>query len=279
MKITNRFIKVTSLYLTLVMSITISQHALANSNTIKFITAPTHSKAITREIYTPLINYLSKTTGKKIELVYPINFLDYSMKMRKGQFDIAFDGPHFVSWRVKKFNDVPVARLEGEINIVVVIPKTETKFNTLSQLAGHKVCAFPSPNLLTMGFLNHFQNPMRQPILTYAKGFKGLQRCLESKKGKAMVLRKEFWNKMNQSAYKILDTQNISYPERTLTIASRIDSNTRNAITNATLNPAATPYLQKLLGTFRKKALTSASANEYNEIYKILAPVWGFNIR
>ena len=271
-------LKAISLWIIISVSLLTGTSTLASEDSIKFYTAPTHPKAITEDIYTPILSYLSKKTGKKIELMHTNSFLEYTLKMRKNAFDIAFDGPHFASWRIKKMGDTPLVRLQGQVQVLLAIPKSEEKFTELSQLAGHKICAFPSPNLLTMALLNHFKNPMRQPILVNGKGFKGLQKCQKDNKGKAMVLRKQFWNKMDQSNYKLLLNDEKTFPERTFTVSSAIDNRTKQAITSALLSPEATPHLQRLLKTFKKKALIETNLNEYEGIYQLLAPVWGFKI-
>jgi ABC-type phosphate/phosphonate transport system substrate-binding protein len=253
--------------------------AEADNNVINFITAPTHKKAITQKIYTPLTEYLSQKTGKTIQLTYPINYLDYTLKMRKGQYDITFDGPHFTSWRMKELGDIPVARLPGKIQIVVAVAAKEEKVTSLDQLAGLKVCAFPSPNLLTMAFLNHFENPIRQPLLVPTKGFSGIIECLKTEKGKAMVLRRKIWEKMDKTGFKLIAEPAESFPDRTFSVASRIDIQTQQAIREALLSPDAAPYLKNLLETFKKSNLVATDVNEYNGLHKLLNPLWGFNNR
>ncbi|MDH5424151.1 MAG: phosphate/phosphite/phosphonate ABC transporter substrate-binding protein [Gammaproteobacteria bacterium] len=78
------------LFLTLPLAITFSEP-------LKFISARTHPKELTQKLYTSLLSYLSQNIGKKIELVLPRGYLDYINKMRKGNYDITFDGPHFSS--------------------------------------------------------------------------------------------------------------------------------------------------------------------------------------
>jgi len=251
----------------------------ATAESLKFITAPTHSKQQTREIYTPIVKYLSEQTGKNIELVLSINFLDYVNKMRGGSFDITFDGPHFSSWRIKNLGDTPVARFPGEIKIAIATTEGHSEYRKLDDLVGRRVCAFASPNLLTMAYLNNYPNPLRLPVIIPAKGFKGLVNCLKTGKGKAVVLRDKMWNKMDKSGLKLISIPDIAYPDRTFTVSKRIDQSTLSNIRRALLADDAKQPLSKLLRTFKKPELIATTAEEYKDIDQLLNSIWAFKSR
>ncbi|MCK4707185.1 MAG: PhnD/SsuA/transferrin family substrate-binding protein [Gammaproteobacteria bacterium] len=258
---------------------TANAESVEYAETITFITAPTHSKQKTTEIYTPITEYLTKKTGKEVKLILPINFLDYINKMRKGVYDITFDGPHFASWRIKNLGDTPIVRLPGKIKIAVVSKSEYKIFDKLDDLIGQRVCAFASPNLLTMAYLDHYTNPIQTPIPVPAKGFKGLVKCLNEDKGKAVVLRDKMWNKMDKTGLKLIDVPEHSYPDRTFTISSRIDSETQRIIHQALISPEAKAPLSKLLKTFKKPELITASKKEYDGTEQLLRSIWAFKTR
>ena len=250
--------------------------AVEAEDTLIFSTAPTHSAKKTQEIYGPVVKYLSQATGKKIEIKTATTFVDYNNNLQKNNYHILFDGPHFVSWRMDKFGHVPVARLPGYIKIVVVVKK-DSKITKMEQLASKRVCSFPSPNMLTMAFFEHYPNPIRQPVPVPAKGFKGLEKCLERSDVVAAVLRDKMWAKMkNKDKYKILYAPPNTYPERTFSVSPGIDSDTRKKITYALLSAEGQPYLHDLLTTFKRDKLIPARPGEYQGLGELLAPVWGF---
>lgn len=252
----------------------------SNAESYKFITAPTHSKQKTKEIYTPLINYLSKKTGKTIELIYPINFLDYINKMKRGEADITFDGPHFSSWRINNLKDRAIARLPGQIKIAVITKQEHSKLNKMKDLIAQKVCGFASPNLLTMAYLDHYPNPVQLPNMVPVKGgFKGLLKCLKSNKGKAAVLRDKLWNKIDKQGLKLISIPEKSYPDRTFTVSNKMDNATQDAIQQALISPDASQHIQGLLSTFKKQGLIKTNNNEYTGIDKLLSQVWSFRKR
>jgi len=92
----------------------------------------------------------------------------------KTTYDMVFDGPHYTAWRMERQGAVPVARLPGVISIVVAVREDST-IRHLDDLIGHNVCAFSSPNMLTMDFLNYFRNPARPAHHAAHRGFQGNQ--------------------------------------------------------------------------------------------------------
>ena len=261
----------------LLLSMSFFNHGHAES--IKFISTPTHSKEVSTAIYTPLTEYLSQQTGKKVELIHPMNFLNYINRMKKGEYDITFDGPHFTSWRIKHLQDTAIARLPGTIKIAVITKQEYTNINTLDDLVGRKVCAFASPNLLTMAYLDHYPNPARLPMITSARGtngFKGLIQCLKRNHAKAAVLRASVWKKIDKTGLKLISEKEKAFPARTFTASSRLDSATQDSIQQALLAPEATQHIQMLLKTFKKTKIISAKSEDYSDIDQLLKPLWSF---
>lgn len=259
----------------LLLFIWIVPAALAEEPLI-FSTAPTHSTQKTLEIYQPLVDYLSEVTGKPIVINTATTFIDYNNNLQKNNYHIIFDGPHFVGWRMDKFGHVPVARLPGYIKIIVVVKKNST-ITSIDQLSGQRVCSFPSPNMLTMAFFEHFPNPIRQPVPIPAQGFKGLEDCLQRDDVIAGVIRDKMWAKMkNKDNFRILFAPDKSYPERTFTLSPGIDAETRKKITYALLSKQGQEYLQGVLTTFKRDRLVPARPDEYKDLGLLLTPVWGF---
>lgn len=241
-----------------------------------FATAPTHSKQITKETYTPILNHLSKALGRDIKLHLPINFLDYSNKMRNDKYDIVFDGPHFVGWRMANLEHTPVVKLPGTIKIVIATKQQNAQLKNIDDLVGQRVCAFSPPNLLTLGFLSLFENPLRLPVITPAKGFKGLIQCLQTEKGQAAVFRDKMWEKMDKTGLRLVASPERGYPERTFSVSSRIDAGTQQKIKAALLSDDGQKSAQKLLTIFKKQNLVEAIPNQYDGLDKLLYSTWGF---
>lgn len=245
---------------------------------IVFATAPTHSEEETIRLYTPLMDFLSQKLETPFVLETAKNFVDYSVKMRSGKYDMIFDGPHLTGWRVDNIGHEPLARLPGTIRIVVVA-KEDSPVNSLEELVlgRAKVCAFTSPNMLTMAFLSHFPNPVRQPTLLRVQGFQGLVECLRSGKGEVAVLRDKLWNKMDQSGLKLVAAPKDGYPERTFSISTEVDAPLRARIREALLSEEGQQASQAILQRFKKDKLIGAETADYVGLGKLLNSVWGFH--
>lgn len=270
----------TSVFAVAVLSF-MSPASAAEKDVITFTTAPTQSLEQTKKIYGPLVEYLAKTTGKNIQLVAARNFLEYTSKMRKGKYDIIFDGPHFVSWRMENINHKPIARLPGKL-VFGAIVKDGGVINSVKQLIGKRVCAVNSPNLATLMILDSFPNPVRQPVIVSARSFKDAFQCLKSGKGEAAFLPMGFWKKFKKKGktdgLRILyTTKKNPLPTRTFSISKRLGAETVNAVQTALLNTQGQEGAQPLLKRFRRKNFSEAPSGEFKGLSRLLLSVWGFH--
>lgn len=255
----------------------------ADENVIVFSASPTHTRSETIRLYTPLMNFLSKATGKKFEIDPAANFIEYSVRMRLGKYDMLFDGSHLAGWRMANMDHTPIVRLPGDIRIVVVADR-DSSLDSMGDLEGGfaRVCAYSSPDMLTMAFLSYFPNPIRQPQLVRTRGQDELFDCLKRHHGEAAVLRDTTWDSMSEEAkgsMKLLARPDRAYPERTFTLSNKIDSALRKQIAEALLSEQGQKVSEELLNRFNKKALIAANPEDYKGLDRLLSPVWGFHSR
>lgn len=257
--------------------VTLSTRA-EDPDAIVFATAPTHSEEETTQLYTPLIKHLSRATGKPFVLKTARNFVEYSLQMRQGNYDMVFDGPHLAGWRMDNIGHTPIVRLPGTIRIVLVA-REEVEISSMEelQLGKAKVCAFNSPNMLTMAFLSHFPNPVRQPTMLRVQGFDSLMTCLRNRQGDVAVLRDKLWNKVDKEGLKLVAAPKRGYPERTFTVGTRVSAELRRQIQEALLSEEGIRASQPILERFKKETLLSANAPDYEGLGALLSPVWGFH--
>lgn len=249
-----------------------------NEDTVVFSTAPTHSPEEVRRLYKPLVSFLSKVTDRQFVVEPADNFIEYSNNMRAGKYDMLFDGPHLVAWRMVHLGHTPVARLPGEIKIVVVAKK-DSPVDTMQDLevGRNKVCAFASPNMLTMAFLSYFPNPSRQPVLLRAQGFKQIEQCVLKGHGEVAVLRDRLWSKMDQTSLKLIAAPERGYPERTFSLSRKLDVKLRDRIAEAMLSEEGQQAMQPILKRFKKDRLEKVAASDYIGLDNLLGTVWGFH--
>lgn len=252
--------------------------AQAADEPIVFATPPTQTVEQTTKMYGPIVDFLSQVTGRAVMLATPDSFLAYTNNMRAGKYDLLFDGPHFVGWRIERLRHTALARLPGEIRFVVVV-RDDAGIDKITDLAGKKVCAFASPNLLTLGFLDLFPNPARIPAMSNVKTAKAALQCVQHGEAQAAVFRDVFWNKRQPAErhglHEIYHSKQ-PWPHRTFTIAKDADPALRAKIKAALLSDAGTRAARKVLARYRAKHFIPAKDEDYRGLGKLLTPVWGF---
>ncbi len=266
--------------LLLAAMVSLSAHAAEEKKPLIFSTAPTASPQETIKLYQPLVDHLSRVIGHPIQIKPAANFIEYQIKMRLDEYDILFDGPHLVGWRMAKLGHVPLARFPGEIRIVVAANENNKRLRNLEDLAFNSahVCAFASPNMLTMAFLKYFPNPARQPFMLRTSGFKGLEECLLSGRGDVAVLRDKMWKQFEgNKELRLISVPQHSYPERTFSASSRVPAELRAKLAEALLSPDTQKMAEELLKRFKKDKFIVADAREYKDLGLLLTPIWGFH--
>ena len=91
------------------------------------------------KLYGPLAEFLSKAIGEKVEYRHPDNWGIYQGLMTKGEYDLVFDGPHFVSWRIQRLKHEPLAALSGKLGFVVVAQQDDSQVRAAQPRHAHPV--------------------------------------------------------------------------------------------------------------------------------------------
>ena len=178
------------------------------------------------KIYGPIAAHLSKSLGVKVVYKHPENWLKYQREMRNDKYDIVFDGPHFIAWRVAHLGHEALVKLPGKLQFMLVNKVDNKELDHPDQLIGKKICGISPPNLSTLSVLDYYRNPVRQPVIKGIKGGMGKVYKSYMKNGgcDAAILRSAFYNKKLKKAQrdnlktlhksKIMPNQGISVSKR-----------------------------------------------------------------
>lgn len=195
---------------------------------------PRESKSEGQKLYGPLADYLSGLIGQKVVYKHPRNWLKYQSEMRDDKYDIVFDGPHFIAWRIAHIQHDVLVKLPGQLEFYLVAKTEDKSINSLDDLIGHKICGISPPNLSTLTLLDRYRNPVRQPVINGIKG--GMAKVYEAfAKGqcKAAVLRTPYFEKKLQAAQrdklKIL-FHSTPLPNQGITVSRRLSATAKNQI-------------------------------------------------
>lgn len=239
---------------------------------------PRESKAKGQAQYGPMAKRLSEVLGEKVVYQQPKGWLFYQRDMRADKYDIVFDGPHFMSWRMKKFNHTPVASLPGKLGFIVVTKKENSKIASEQDLVNIKLCAIAPPNLSTLTVLAEMKNPARQPILVTGKGgMKGVWKRYEAGKCDAAILRDKFFlkkvDKEKQALEKIV-YKSVPVANQGVTVSTRVTPEMRQKII-AELTTPGSPATMPTIKRFAAKAkgMKPAKDEQYSQSYQLLTGV------
>ena len=232
------------------------------------------------QVYQPVADYLSAVIGKKIIYRDPSNWLSYQDKMRKGVYDLVFDGPHFLSWRVAKLQHEPLAKLQGKLVFVVIAKKDNDKIASIKDLAGRPICGLAPPNLATLTMYSLFDNPSRQPLVQQVKSFKEAYDQMLAGKCVAAVMGKGFYTKFDkdQVVTKALYTSP-GVPNQAFSAGSRFSNQDKAKMADALVAPAARVKMTKFFENFSQdKDLVKVNKDEFEGIAVLLKDAYGFDL-
>jgi len=243
-----------------------------------FTAPPRGNEENEAKVYQPIANYLSKATGKKIVYKHSDNWLSYQDGMRKGAFDIVFDGPHFVSWRMANLKHTPLAKLAGNLAFVVAVRKDNKHIYNIKDLAGRTVCGLAPPNLATLTLYGQFPNPMRQPLVLEAESFEQAFKNMMDGKCTASVLRDKMLEKLNKDKDSVrVIFHSPGVPNQAFSAGPRLPTEARYKIAEALTSPDARKQLPQFFDRYSKdKDLISANDIEFRDLVVLLKDTWGF---
>jgi len=237
-----------------------------------FTAPPRETKEKGVEIYQPIADFLTRATGEKFVDRHPESWAEYSRGMQNGEYDLAFDGPHFVSWRIKNLNHEVIAKLPQLHIWRVIARKDNNQISSMDDLIGRKVCAPKSPNFGMLTMMSHFSNPDKQPIHVITKGWKDGFNGVVDGICEATVLPKTNHRKFdaNLSKTRAVHTH-LPYPNQAFTASPRLDPALRAKVKKAMLSREGQMALSKLRDRFTRGAqLVAAENEEYEGISLVL---------
>lgn len=236
-----------------------------------FTSPPREKPEEGKKQYGPIADHLTKLLGKKVVYEHPGNWLNYQRDMRGDKYDIVFDGPHFIAWRIEHLNHETLVRLPGTLNFLLVVKKDDNEIQATEDLIAKKICGIPPPNLSTMSIINAYPNPVRQPVINGVAGGMGavFKTFMKGEECRAGILRDTFYNKKvkkeDKDKLRILHKPS-PLPNQAVSVSARMDKRDKTLITQSlTLGDGvkvALPIVQRFGGK-KAKAFIPAIHEEY----------------
>lgn len=248
----------------------------AGGDTLVFSAPPRELPAAANEIYEPIAQYLSGVLGKKVTYRHSNNWLTYQTEMRKGTYDLVFDGPHFNGWRAANLSHNILAKLPGDHVFVVITRSDGNSINDIKQLSGRAVCAMPPPNLGTLTLLSQFDNPARQPVIANTDGWENIYRNVMARRCTAGVLPLTLLEKFGQGGVKIV-FKGKALPNQAFSAGPRVTLAEQAKIASALTAPESAAAFARLREHYAVIGnLTLATRDEYLTFATLLKGQWGY---
>jgi len=228
--------------------------------------------------FDPVAEYLAKVLGRKVVYKHPATWGGYQADMQRGVYDLVFDGPHFVGWRIEKIGHHVLVKFPGEFIYTAVVRKEDARYTGMQTLVGRRFCAHPPPNLGTLIMYNEFENPARQPFVIVVDGYKEIYDSLIKKKCDAAMLPLQHAQKFDpKSEYTRIIFQNTPLSQQAFTAGPRISAKERAKIVEALQAPASDVPLARVREDYGLgKNFIPAEDQEYAGLGKYLRGVEGF---
>jgi len=226
----------------------------------------------------PVADYLSQALGRKVVYRHPGTWGGYQSDMQRDIYDLVFDGPHFVSWRVEKVRHHVLVKLPGEFRYLGFVRADNTRIKDIEHFAGQPVCVHAPPNLGTLMLLSAFDNPSRQPSIVITHGYDGIYKGVLEGKCVAGMLPKNHLQKYDKDGKQMrVVYEHRPAPEQAFTAGTRISAHEREKVANALIAPGA----ETMLASFREAYafdgwFVPANDAEYAGLAAYLKPVQGF---
>ena len=244
-----------------------------------FTAPPRETPEQGKKIYGPVAAYLSQVTGQKVVYRHPGSWGIYQSSMQRDRYDLVFDGPHFVSWRLNRLRHGTLAKLPGKLGFVVVVKTKNRRYKKIAELRGRRVCALAPPNLATLTLQSQF-GPSRQPVLIMVTNFKQAYSDLLAGKCDAAVLRDSVYTRLGgqQTGARVI-FRSRPVPNQAFTASKKVSPELRAKITQALIATDSGTRMPDFLQRFAKgKALIKARDAEYVGMFAFLKDIWGFGV-
>lgn len=230
---------------------------------ITLVAAPRGDVVAETALYAPIAQYLSEATGRRVEYKYIEDWLSYRMAVKNNMYDLYFDGPHFVGWRMDFKGHHLLARLTESHTFVVIARNENARVEKISNLSGRGACLHASPNLGTEIFINSFTNAARQPYTVLISGWKSAYEGVLTGKCDGAVIPDKVLAKLDtEKKVKVVHTfQPIA--NQAFTASDKLPAPLVAVLRSAMLAPKFNEAGKALLSTYASKGFTAADPKDY----------------
>ena len=231
------------------------------------------------QVYNPIAKFLTKSTGHEFVYKQQNNWGEYIKGMRGGQYDLVFDGPHFVDWRIHQINHHTLLKIPHLLQWRIITRKNNTSINKIADLSGKRTCAPGSPNFGMLNLFSHFKDSEKQPVHVEVKGWNNVYESVKNGDCVAGVLPKKNHQIFDREGkYTKHIHTHLPYPNQAFTASQKIPESVREKIRSALLSEDGHKAMENLRKRYTGGTkLVSAVDEEYDSIHSLLIQAKSFS--
>ena len=247
---------------------------LAAAAEYRFTAEPIYAPDAAREIYKPLMDYLSRETGETFVLVTPVNYGAYWRNiLQPGNTDFSYDEAHFADYRIVRSAFVPLVRT-AEATSYTLLANLDYEGKSADSLQGKAIATMPAPSLGYALLAQFYPDPVGQPkFLSAARSWRdGVQIVFGGEADAAIV---PTWLKDTYPNLAAIQTSR-SLPGPAVLAAPEVPADVRDKVRDALLKLGDAPELTELLLELGISKFVPAQAGEYEGNRAILEGFYGY---
>lgn len=226
------------------------------------------------EVYQPLADYLSSSTGHRVELVTPRNYHFFWRDVRNNApIDLVIAEPPITDYRAQRFGAIPLVHT-AEKTRYTLLASDQLQNPTLQTLVGRNIVTLPSPSLGFALLLELFPNPVAQPnILSSASSWNDGPEIVFAGEADAAIV--PSWLMQQYPNLVPLSTSR-EFPGIALSASSNVDPAVRDAVRDALLKLHEDPKMYEVLNELGISRYEAATADEYRGMEQMLKGFYGY---
>ena len=242
----------------------------------RFTPEPTYAPDVAKDVYKPLLDYLSKATGDTFVLVAPSNYSSYWRDILKPDIaDFSYDEAHFADYRIPHSNFVPLVR-KAEPTTYTLLANVEFEGKEPNALLGSSIATMPAPSLGYALLAQFFPDPVQQPrILSTATSWRDTVQIVFGGEADAAII--PSWI-ASADGYPNLVTIKTSreFPGTAILASPSVPEEVRNKVRDALLNVEGAPELVEVLLELGITRFVPASPKDFAGDQQMLSGFYGY---
>lgn len=233
---------------------------------------PIQSEERTREIFTPMAEYIQQLTGKPVELITYPNFISFWTDTQKGdRYDIVFDAAHFIDYRNKNHDYTTIVKQPGSVSISLIVSEDALVFEA-EELIGKNISTLGPPSVAAVNIDKLFENPVRQPTVVEADNSQAVLADMKAGKAAAGMIPTPLVSSIMAAEGGIsVVTTTEAVPSMAISLSPLLTSEIREKLIKGFIDADKTPEGKKMLEGTNLNPFEKTSNQEYFGYSELLA--------